>query len=139
MSIRKRSQLEEISAASMSDLAFLLLVFFMVASVFYVREGLVSSLPKKNAQPKLVLRKNIYRFEIQNNQIQISNPGLGKKTYKSIQEFREALKDEIQIENIHEKYAVISAFNTNVQTLVSVLSSVKEKGFKNISLQKSLK
>lgn len=51
--LRKKTQLEEISSASMSDVAFLLLVFFMVASVFYVKEGLSSSLPKKDSQPQL--------------------------------------------------------------------------------------
>lgn len=139
MSIRRRSRIDEISAASMSDLAFLLLIFFMVASVFYVKEGLISTLPKKKAEPQLVLRKNIYRFEINRETIIVSNPDLGKKEFASVKDFQKALIEEIQVENIQEKYAVISAYNTTVQTLVSVLSSVKEKGFRNISLQKTLK
>lgn len=138
MSIKRKSQLEEISAASMSDLAFLLLIFFMVASVFYVKEGLISTLPKKNAQPKLVLRKNVYKVDVDKDMITISNVDLGKKTY-SLEDFKKGLIDEIIIEDIQNKYAVISAKNTKIQNMVKVLSIVKEKGFLNISLQKSLK
>lgn len=139
MSLRKRSRLEEISAASMSDLAFLLLIFFMVASVFYVKEGLLSSLPKKNSQPKLVLKKNIYRIEIEKDNFVISNIELGKKTYNDIETFKKTILEELEIPNIEEKYAVISAKNTNVQTMVTILSLIKEKGFKNISLQRKTK
>lgn len=139
MSLRKRSQLEEISAASMSDLAFLLLIFFMVASVFYIKEGLLSSLPKKNSQPKLVLKKNVYKIEVEKDSFTISNVELGKKTYNDIKTFKKSLLEEVKIPNIEEKYAVISATNTNVQTMVTVLSLVKEKGFKNISLQRKVK
>ena len=63
--LRKKKELEEVSAASMSDIAFLLLVFFMVASVFYVKEGLSSTLPKKKSQPRLVLKEQVYIFKVQ--------------------------------------------------------------------------
>ncbi|PJZ32530.1 biopolymer transporter ExbD, partial [Leptospira hartskeerlii] len=35
--LKKKRGLEEISASSMSDIAFLLLVFFMVTAVFFVK------------------------------------------------------------------------------------------------------
>ncbi|GIX41685.1 MAG: biopolymer transporter ExbD [Leptospiraceae bacterium] len=139
MSLRKKLQVEEISAASMSDLAFLLLIFFMVASVFYVKEGLISSLPKKDAKPKLVLRKNIYKFEVNRNIYSISNIEIGKKSFDNFYDFRKFLISDILIENIEEKYAVLSAKNTNVQGMVSLISLVKEKGFKKISIQRNLK
>jgi len=135
MAIRKRARLEEISAASMSDLAFLLLVFFMVASVFYVKEGLLTTLPKKDSSPKLVLRKNVYYFKILENEVIVSNVELGNKKYKDLKEFEDNLK-EIEIPNINEKFAVLSATNTKIQNVVSVLGAVKSKGFKNITIQK---
>ncbi|MFN3604652.1 MAG: ExbD/TolR family protein [Leptonema sp. (in: bacteria)] len=139
MSIRKKTKLEEISAASMSDLAFLLLIFFMVASVFYVKEGLTSTLPKKNAQPKLVLRKNVYKLEIDNQNISFSNVQIGKKSFKDLNDFKRAFNEEIEIPEIQNKYIVITAKNINIQTIVSVLSIIKEKGFVNLSLQRSQK
>ncbi len=139
MSIRRKTKLEEISAASMSDIAFLLLIFFMVASVFYVKEGLLSTLPKKNSQPKLVLKKNIYKVEIENEKITLSNPEFGKKSYTNFKEFKKSLDEEIQVEDINNKFVVISGRNTKIQNIISVLSAMKNKGFINISLQRSLK
>ena len=57
--LRRKTNVEEISAASMSDLAFLLLVFFMVASVFYVKEGILANLPKKDSSPQMVERDTL--------------------------------------------------------------------------------
>lgn len=138
MAIRRRSSLEEISAASMSDIAFLLLVFFMVASVFYVKEGLLTTLPKKDSSPKLVLKKDVYQFKLIGNEVIVSNVSIGNKKYTDLEDFKENLKN-LEIPNIQEKYAVLSATDTKVQNMVTVLSEVKNKGFKNISIQKFLK
>jgi biopolymer transport protein ExbD len=50
---------EEISGSSLSDIAFLLLIFFMVSTVFAIEEGLLLQLPSKEGVVKKISRKNI--------------------------------------------------------------------------------
>lgn len=48
MKIKKKSQGPEIPTASMADIAFLLIVFFMVTSAFSVTRGLEFQLPRQD-------------------------------------------------------------------------------------------
>jgi biopolymer transport protein ExbD len=136
VNLRKKLHTEDISSASMSDIAFLLLVFFMVASVFYVKEGIASSMPKKDSKPQVVLRENVYRVTLQGDQVRLEHPSIRNETYESIEKFAEEFR-ELEIANLPEKYAVLTARPpTSVQQMVSVLGAVRERGFKKISLQK---
>jgi biopolymer transport protein ExbD len=51
MKILKRAQEAEIPTSSMADIAFLLIIFFMVTAVFSATKGLTFSLPKEENQP----------------------------------------------------------------------------------------
>jgi len=51
MKLRKEKDKVEIPTASMADIAFLLIVFFMVTSVFSVTRGLEFQLPKNENTP----------------------------------------------------------------------------------------
>ena len=132
----RKGEPEDVSAASMSDVAFLLLVFFMVASVFFVKEGVMSKLPRKNSQPRLVLRENVYKFMVNKSSIDVENSGTGKQSYKTFEEFKAGLP-QLQVDNIGSKYALLlSSKGSNVQNMVSVLAAVKKRGFNRISLQR---
>ena len=133
--LRKKQELEEISAASMSDLAFLLLVFFMVASVFYVKEGIIANLPKKDSSPKMVEKQNVVTVKIVGDSVELDNESFGTKRFPSLRGFEEELQ-KLDVPDINEKIAVISAQNTNVQNLVTVLAAVKKRGFVKISMQR---
>ena len=62
MQFKKRSRVStEIPNSSLSDIAFLLLIFFMVSTVFAIEEGLILDLPSKDAVAKKISRKNIMR------------------------------------------------------------------------------
>lgn len=62
MRFKKRSKVStEIPNSSLSDIAFLLLIFFMVSTVFAIEEGLILDLPSKEAVAKKISRKNIMR------------------------------------------------------------------------------
>ena len=62
MQFKKRSRVStEIPNSSLSDIAFLLLIFFMVSTVFAIEEGLILDLPSKEAVAKKISRKNIMR------------------------------------------------------------------------------
>lgn len=136
VNLRKKIVAEEISSASMSDIAFLLLVFFMVASVFYVKEGILSSLPKKDSAPQKVVKENVYMVQVQGPQIQLEHPSIKQKQFPSHEKFREELQ-ELEIPNLPDKFALLSAKSpTTVQEMVEVLGIIRERGFQKISLQK---
>jgi biopolymer transport protein ExbD len=48
----------------MSDVAFQLIIFFLVTSIFLVKEGLVVTLPDRNSPAKIVSRGSIIEIEI---------------------------------------------------------------------------
>jgi biopolymer transport protein ExbD len=58
---RRSKVSEEIPNASLADIAFLLLIFFMVSTVFAIEEGLLLQLPSKEGVVKKISRKNIMR------------------------------------------------------------------------------
>jgi len=60
LQFKKRSRVStEIPNSSLSDIAFLLLIFFMVSTVFAIEEGLILDLPSRDAVAKKISRKNI--------------------------------------------------------------------------------
>ncbi|MCB1190362.1 MAG: biopolymer transporter ExbD [Leptospiraceae bacterium] len=134
--IRKKKEVEEISAASMSDVAFLLLVFFMVTAVFFVKEGLNIQLPRKKASPQTILRKHVYEILVYQNVIKMKNPAIGTKSYKSLTEFRKQLY-EMDIPDLPQKLALIKTTgDTPYGNMLDVLSSVQIKGFPKVSVKK---
>lgn len=134
--IRKKKEVEEVSAASMSDVAFLLLVFFMVTAVFFVKQGLNIQLPRKKASPQTILRKHVYEILVYKNLIKMRNPAIGIKNYKDLDDFRKKLY-EMEIENMPEKLALIKTTgDTPYGKMLDVLSSVQLKGFPKVSVKK---
>lgn len=61
---RTSREVEEIPLASTADIAFLLIVFFLAASALLELRGVVVPLPKKDAPPMQVLKKNLFRINI---------------------------------------------------------------------------
>ena len=60
MKFGRRSDIsQEIPNSSLSDIAFLLLIFFMVSTVFAIEEGLLLQLPSREGVVKKIARKNI--------------------------------------------------------------------------------
>jgi len=58
--IRRSARMtSEMSMSSMSDIAFLLIIFFMVASAFIFRDGLHLVLPDSTRKPVIVKQKDI--------------------------------------------------------------------------------
>ena len=58
---KKTISKNEIPTASLPDIVFLLLIFFMVSTVFAIEEGLLLQLPSKEGVVKKISRKNIMR------------------------------------------------------------------------------
>lgn len=66
-----RRQLEEINAGSMADIAFLLLIFFLVTTTMEVDNGIGRTLPAKlpptNIVPPPVIARNVLEIEANSN------------------------------------------------------------------------
>lgn len=136
ISLKKKVELEEISAASMSDMAFLLLVFFMVTAVFFVKEGFNIQLPRKNSKPTEVLRENVFEFQVSGENIVMKNVKAGEKNFKSALELKTELT-QLDIPNLPEKLALIVASGeTKYGNMLDVMSAVRMKGFQKVSVKK---
>ncbi|KAK2618816.1 ExbD/TolR family protein [Leptospira interrogans] len=134
--IKKKRTLEEISASSMSDIAFLLLVFFMVTAVFFVKEGLNIQLPRKNSNPTLILRENIYEILIAGDLINMKNKSIGTKEYRNLIDFRQEL-NLMEIPDIENKVALIKTTgDTKYGNMLDALSAVQIRGFKQVSVKR---
>ncbi|EJO68213.1 MULTISPECIES: ExbD/TolR family protein [Leptospira] len=134
--IKKKRTLEEISASSMSDIAFLLLVFFMVTAVFFVKEGLNIQLPRKNSNPTLILRENIYEILVTGDLVKMKNKSIGTKEYRNLIDFRQEL-NLMEIPDIENKVALIKTTgDTKYGNMLDALSAVQIRGFKQISVKR---
>ncbi|TGK01059.1 biopolymer transporter ExbD [Leptospira semungkisensis] len=134
--LKKKKELEEISASSMSDIAFLLLVFFMVTAVFFVKEGLNISLPRKDAEPTLILRENVYEVLVSGDVIKMRNTKIGTREFSSLKEFRKEL-NALEIDNISEKVALVKTTgDTKYANMLDALSAVQLRGFTKVSVKR---
>jgi biopolymer transport protein ExbD len=66
---KKGAMGDEISTASMSDIAFLLLIFFLVSTIFNQEQGLPMLLPGQASETATVSTKNILDIEIRQNNL----------------------------------------------------------------------
>ena len=72
----KRKRLSEINAGSMADIAFLLLIFFLVTTTMVDDKGIFRKIPEKNADasPIELHDRNVFDINInKNNEILVGN------------------------------------------------------------------
>ena len=62
-----RRNLEEINTGSMADIAFLLLIFFLVVTTIDSKKGIAQELPPDTAEPKSVPKRNILTILVNYN------------------------------------------------------------------------
>ncbi len=126
--VRKTKVDSEIPNASMSDIAFLLLIFFMVSTTFVKEKGLKVDLPRAEAIQK-INRQNAAT-------IYVSRSGL-----ISIDDFATQV-DQIQFvmqNKIAENPALITSFRTDRDTeygiMVDVMNELKRANALRISFE----
>lgn len=66
---RKKGMSDEMSTASMSDIAFLLLIFFLVTTIFAEEQGLPLVLPGQASDTAQIKQKNLLNIEIASNNV----------------------------------------------------------------------
>ena len=64
MKLRPRVVVSEIPTSSMADVAFLLIVFFLVSMTFAVTRGLDMALPKEENEPRLIDTQEAIHVEV---------------------------------------------------------------------------
>lgn len=128
---RKRSNIAErggfFEASSIGDLAFLLLIFFIVTSSFILRQGVFLSLPSDSASVK-VDEKNLLSVYPETQGYTVEGKFLDREgLLAQIRERREQSRDTIMV--IYMKPDV------KYDRLVDTLSAAKEEKLKKISLK----
>lgn len=125
---KKRGSYVDFEATSIGDLAFLLLIFFIVTSSFILRQGIFLSLPSKSAGTIKVNAKDLYHIypskeDFTEDGVAISREDLGKKMNMMLKE--------------NDKLIVVVHMSKDIpyHRLVDSLSLAKESGVKKISLK----
>ena len=100
-----RRELGEINAGSMADIAFLLLIFFLVTTTMDVDSGLMRKLPpipEENIKPPDVKERNVFIVLINsNNQLQVEGQLIGIEELE--EKTREFILNPLDKENLPEK------------------------------------
>ncbi len=113
----------------MSDIAFLLIIFFMVTSVFTLKDGLHLTLPDKNKKPVMVATKNVLT-------IGVEGEGQLKLNDKPI--MREKLEERIREEmRSNPEVFVLLKISSRVRydLAVDVIDTVKYSGIKKLTIR----
>ncbi len=70
MRLRNRFKLNlEIPTSSQSDIAFLLIIFFIITAIFFERTGIVFKLPLRDSKPITVSSREIIEIKLYNEKI----------------------------------------------------------------------
>ncbi|MFH1320633.1 MAG: biopolymer transporter ExbD [Bacteroidota bacterium] len=105
---RKRRQLQEINAGSMADIAFLLLIFFLVTTTMDVDSGIMRKLPppipKDAEKPPPKKKRNVFEVLVNmNDQLLVEGEIGNVKTLRA--KAKEFIKNPSENQNLSDKKA----------------------------------
>lgn len=116
MKIRGKRIAAEIPTASQSDIAFLLIIFFLVTASFAAKSGISLGFPKKDALPKEVYAKEIGEIKITKDYFLIGKDRVDEKE----------LEDGIKNFQFH-KFIVYVEKDVHYERVVKVMSYLQTK------------
>ncbi len=120
----------EVPNASMSDIAFLLLIFFMVTTAFAARKGIDFRLPKESDDSLIVEEKEIKAITID---VQASGRLLIDGAPKNLRDIQPYIKPTLAVNP--DKFVIIKVNdNATYGDMMDVLDELKEADVKNIAL-----
>ena len=126
---------DDIPTASMADIAFLLLVFFLVTTVFAEERGLSLVLPEKQTEEIEINPKNIITFYVVGNGVvQLRRGDAGAKQTLNYGQVEAITRQELA-GNDKLIVSVKTSPTANYVDMVNVLDEVKLAGAPRISLQ----
>jgi len=139
MIVKKRREVDEINSSSMADIAFLLLVFFLVTTTIDPGEGLTMVLPPYEAD-----QLNKDADEIVKILVQASGQVLFDGEIMVIEQIKENAKNKVQEFQIIKRddtkqpiFVVITHEKAQYQTFLKVLDQLKLAECKKISVVES--
>ena len=119
----------EISAASMSDIAFLLLIFFLVTTIFAVEMGIPLVLPGKQSKDVKVKRDNILEIKAHaNGSITIANNPV------TLDEVKPIVEDKLA-ENKKLIVVIVTHPDSEYGLMIDILDEIKLANARVISLK----
>ena len=131
---KKSKVTDEVPSASMADIAFLLLIFFLVTTTFPKDKGLAIVLPEQSEEVE-VSQKNIIHIIIQANGI----VDLKRGESPQIQQVRPNALEGIWRQEVAENANLIAAVKTHPDApykfMVDVLDALHMAGAERVSLQ----
>ena len=75
MKLKKQTVSDEIPTSSMADIAFLLIIYFMVTATFAATRGLDFALPKEDDTPPIIEKEDSVLIEIQPGGVVVIDQG----------------------------------------------------------------
>jgi biopolymer transport protein ExbD len=136
MLIEKKSRVEsEIPSASMADIAFLLLIFFLTTTVFNEEKGLELLLPEAKAEEIQVSQRNMLHIIVQDNGMVVLRKGKNpEEAPVSVDGLADRMRQEISMNPL-----IIAAVKTVPEAryyhMIAVLDELREAEAGRISLQ----
>lgn len=129
MKLRRSKPSTEIPSASMSDIAFLLLVFFLSTTTFSLEQGLLLQLPGQQSEVKRISRKNILVIKAHAD----GTVTMGQE-FVTVPEIRGRIEEELR-EN--DKLVVVIETHPQAvyETYVNILDELKMAKAPRISLK----
>ena len=129
--IKKRARVSsEFNTASMSDINFLLLIFFLVSTMFAVEKGLPMALPVKGSQTVKLKRDNVLNIQAyENGSIVVREHGpIGLK------ELRPLIEQKLMA---NEKLVIVieTAPNADYGLMIDILDELRLANATRISLR----
>ena len=122
-------QAGEFQAASMSDIAFLLLVFFIVTTIFALEEGIPLVLPARSSEVAKVKQKNILEIKaFPDGSVVSENVNIGLQGVRPMVERKLAENDKLIV-------VIITHPDAEYGLMVDLLDEIKLANCRRISLK----
>lgn len=117
-------------SGAMTDISFLLIIFFLVTTIFMTTEGILLKLPEKDAKPQRLHVNEVLLIEILNTNEYIIN--------REISVGKSELSSQIQIglQKLTEPVLVLYVTgDLSYQEVIEVLEISKDNGISKFSIQ----
>jgi len=119
----------EFQAASMSDIAFLLLVFFIVTTIFALEEGIPLVLPARSSEVAKVKQKNILEMKAYpDGSVVAEGENVGLAGIRNLVERRLAENDKLIV-------VIVTHPDSEYGLMVDLLDEIKLANCRRISLK----
>ncbi|MBN1622624.1 MAG: biopolymer transporter ExbD [Endomicrobiales bacterium] len=129
MKIKNKFKLTyEIPTSSQSDIAFLLIIFFIVTAIFFERTGIIFRLPKKSSQTVQLSANEFIKVEAFNDYLNIS----GNET-----EYEGLENALMQLSRENKKNVAIIYFQEDLKygNFIKIFDVIKKLGNIKISIK----